>query len=256
MYSHTRKLFHIMLATVCLAFLPFSAFAASTDAPTVELYTVDYPPYTIISPDGEISGIDVDVTTAAYAAVGINTVVLTAPWKRTLKNLQHGHIVGIITCSKRPGREEFILFSELLSEVNQVAVMSKETNARKLNVFSDLADFDVMVVDGWGIQDELERSGIKHRLTTELDNGINAVAKRGVDVFYNAELITQYRANQLGFKDKLKYKRFSDIQSTPFYLCLSKKHEKNVQLIEQFNKGLSIIKGNGTYQAIYDRYLR
>ena len=256
MYSHTRKLFHIMLATVCLAFIPFGVFAASEDLPTVELYTVDYPPYTIISPDGEISGIDVDVTTAAYAAVGINTVVLTAPWKRTLKNLQHGHIVGSITCSKRPGREEFILFSERLSEVNQVAVMSKETNTRKLNVFSDLNDFDVMVVDGWGIQSELEHAGIKHRLTTELDNGINAVAKRGVDVFFNAELITQYRANQLGLKGELKYKRFSDKKSTPFYLCLSKKHDDSAQLIEQFNKGLFIIKENGTYQAIYDKYLR
>lgn len=255
MYSLTRKLFNFALFVLPIVVLLQVHLVQAAPVASVELYAVDYPPYTIVNSDGVVSGIDVEVTKAAYAAVGIQVIISTAPWKRILKNMQHGHIAGSLTCSKRPGREAFILFSNLLSEANQVAVMAKDSEDSGIKVFSDLANFDVMVVGGWGIQGELERAGIMHRVTAEMDNGINAVAKRGVDVFYNGELTTRYRAAQLGLQNKLKYIRFTDKESTPFHLCLSKQYEHSDYLIERFNSGLSIIQGNGTYQAIYDKYL-
>lgn len=225
------------------------------DHQPLELYAVDYPPYMIVKSDTDISGIDVEVTRAAFAEMGIEVDILTAPWKRVLKNLEHGRIAGSLTCSRRPERESFIAFSDKVSEANQVAVMAKNADTSGLNVYADMHKFKVMAVEGWGIQKELEREGIEHVITQEMDNGIRSVVYRDIDIFYSGELTTLYRARQLGLQDQIKIQRFSDRQSSSFHLCLSKQHPDVEHLLKQFNTGLARIKASGVYDAIYQKYL-
>lgn len=220
----------------------------------IELYVVNYPPYMIVEGD-HFSGIDVEVTQAAFAKMGIKTKILAAPWKRILKNLEHGRIAGAITCSKNTNRLSFMDYSDEVSQANQVAVMSKTTDDSTLKSFEDLNKFKVVAVAGWGIQKELTRKGIAHDTTQEMDNGIKSVVYRGVDVFYNGELTTRYRARQLNLLDKIKTKRFADKDSTSFYLCLSKKFTANAGLLEKFNLGLAKIKASGEVAAIRKKYL-
>ena len=222
---------------------------------TVVLYAVDYPPYMVVESDDNISGIDVEVTQAAFAAVGITTDVKTAPWKRILKNIEHGRIAGTLSCSRRPDREEFIFFSDKVNEINQVAIMSRSRDDSQLNKLDDLKNFRVIAVEDWGNQRELARRGVEHQTTAEMDNGINSVVFRDVDVFYNGEMSTKYRARQLGLHDNIKAKRLSDKKSTPLHLCLSKKYPGAAVLTEKFNEGLGIIKANGVFKAIYSKYL-
>ncbi|WP_415906730.1 substrate-binding periplasmic protein [Neptuniibacter sp. QD72_48] len=222
---------------------------------TVHLYTVDYPPYTMVDDNGVISGIDVEVTQAAFAAVGINADIQTAPWKRILKSIRHGRMAGTVTCSKRTGRDKFILFSDVLSEAYQSAVMHSDRVDTDIVSFDDLARVNVSVVDGWGIQKELQQAGISHSIVPDVDSGVRSLVYRDVDVFYNAGLVTQYHARKLGLLDKIKIKRLKGKQSTQYHLCLSKMYPDADVLLDKFNEGLRLIKINGQYQAIYDRYL-
>jgi polar amino acid transport system substrate-binding protein len=201
------------------------------------------------------SGIDVEVTQAAFAKMGIKIKILSAPWKRVLKNLEHGRIAGALSCSKRSDRLSFIDYSDEISQANQVAVMSKTADDSPLENFDDLNKFKVIAVAGWGIQKELTRKGIVHETTQEIDNGIKSVVYRGIDVFYNGELTTLYRARQLNLLDKIKTKRFADKSSTSFHLCLSKNYTANNDLLEKFNIGLAKIKASGEVAAIQKKYL-
>ncbi|WP_415884916.1 substrate-binding periplasmic protein [Neptuniibacter sp. QD37_6] len=221
---------------------------------TVQLYTVDYPPYTMIDDKGVINGIDVEVTQAAFAAVGINADIQTAPWKRILKSIEYGRIAGTITCSKRAGRESYILFSDVLSEAHQVAVISADRNGSDINRFMDLAKVKVSVVDGWGIQKELIQAGIVHSAVPDIDSGIRSIIFRDIDVFYNGELATQHRAKLIGLQDKIKIKRLKSQTPQQYHLCLSNQYPEAEPLMDKFNEGLRLIKSNGQYQAIYDRY--
>ena len=209
----------------------------------------------IVDDQNTISGIDVAVTRAAFAAVGIRANIVTAPWKRILKNLEHGYIAGTLSCSQRPDRETFILYSDKLSEAHQVAVMSVNTDDQQLRNFTDLNQYKVIAVEGWGIERELTQQGINHTTTPEMDSGIRSVVFRGIDVFYNGELTTLFRARQLGLLDDIKTKRFADKESSTFHLCLSKKYPGNDELLKQFNIGLAIIKASGEFDEIYSSYL-
>lgn len=222
---------------------------------SIELYVVDYPPYSIVPANGPISGIDVDVARAAFAEVGINADIQTAPWKRILKNITHGRIAGTITCSKRPGRETLIEYSDKLSEVTQVAIAKQSTKLEGLSYIQDLRNFSVTAVDGWGIQKELVRENIPHRIAPDAPGALNSVIFRDIDIFYNGELPTLFLARKMGLQGKIKTKKMEDKPSTPFFLCLSKKYPGSKDLINLFNQGLKQIKRNGIYDQIYSRYL-
>ena len=230
-------------------------YGEAAPAESIELYTVDYPPYTIMGQDGVFRGIDVDVVKAAFLAVGIKVELKTAPWARILKNIEHGHTLGTISCSKRPERLEYVIFSAPISVIKDVAVMAALADDQALVQVSDLHNFEVIAVNGWGVEQELSRLGIAHTTTPSLETGINAVINRGVDVFYNGELSTLFRARELGLLDKIKFKHFKDKMSTPLHICFSKQHSESQRLVDRFNLGLSRIKEQGIYQAIYDKYL-
>ncbi len=239
-----------------LAFIWLCSCSAILSAEEViELYAVNFPPYMIVVDEDNISGIDVEVTKAAFSAVGITAKISTEPWKRIYKNLQHGRVLGALTCSKRPDKVPYVFFSDQVSEANQVAVMSKEFDDSALVSFSDLNNFKVTAVEGWGVQRELEREKIPHKTTEEMDNGIKSVIYRDVDVFYAGELPIWYRTQQLGLQDKIKTKRFSDKKNATFHLCVSKAHPDSPYVLERFNTGLAAIKASGLFDAIYEKYL-
>mgnify|MGYP000114918274 CR=1 FL=1 len=244
----------VIKRAVFIIFMIFSGTITAEEKP-IELFAIDYPPYTIVDDADNLSGIDIEVVTASFASVGVEIVFKTAPWKRINKSLKHGHIAGYTSCAKRAEREPYILFSDKVSEANQVALMALDTDDRKLSQLSDLKKYSVNAIDGWAIQKELTTKGIPHSKIQDMDSGIRSVVYRDIDVFYIGELTALYRARQLGLTDKIKTKRFTDKTSSQFYLCLSKSYPGNEQLLEQFNDGLKRIKASGEFDAIYSRYL-
>ncbi|MFY0677145.1 MAG: transporter substrate-binding domain-containing protein [Neptuniibacter sp.] len=242
----------ILLLAIFLL-LPRVGFSA-VEKP-LEFYVVHYPPYEIIDISGEIYGIDVDVAKAAFAAVGIPIEVKTAPWKRILKNIEYGRISGTITCSKRPGRELYMDYSDPISQAQQAVFSAVSTPVPSLKQFSDIADYTVTVVDGWGIQKELDIAGIDHLPTVDVASGINAIVYRDVELFYSGYLTTQYQAKQMGLEDQIKVSFLEGRGKTDFHVCFSKSYSDSRDLKQLFNKGLAIIKENGVFDAIYQRYV-
>ena len=159
------------------------------------------------------------MTVAAFKAVGIPVKISTAPWKRVLKNLQHGRIAGSLSCSKRPDRDSFITYSDPVSEANQAMIINRDTTLPDKMTFTDMKPFRVVAVEGWGIQKELARAGIPHETVPDIESGINAVVFRGVDIFYNGELTSLFQAQQSGLHSKIRAQRFVGKPSTPFHLC-------------------------------------
>jgi len=240
--------------SISILLTTLSCFATAEDN-QIELFVVDFPPYTIINPQNTITGVDAEVTQAAFAAVGIDAIISYSPWKRIIKNMQHGQIAGTITCSKQPGRESFILFSQPLSEDNHVAFTLKEFDANKLSTLSDLHNYRVTTVEKWGVERELTDQNINHTKAPDTDSGIHSVVFRNIDIFYNSELATLYRARQLDLQNSITAHRLKDKDSTPFHLCLSKHCPGNQKRIKQFNTGLEKIKNSGEFDAIYKKYL-
>lgn len=247
MFSYLHKpVLAILLTTL--------SYFASAGSHQVELYTVNFPPYTVIDPQNNIRGIDVEVVTAAFAAVGIEAIIAEAPWKRIIKNIEHGRVAGTLSCAKNALREKYMLFSEPISENIWGAVTTRDFDASNLTNFADIQHYEVIAVADWGQAQQLSQHNLRHSVTPDINSGIRSVVYRNVDLFYNGKLPTLYHAQSLGLLDKIAFHRFEDIESTPLHLCLSKHYPDSQTLLEQFNTGLYKIKHSGEFDAIYKKY--
>lgn len=244
-FLRTRMWFGLVLS-IMLANLSY--------AENVTLYVVDYPPYMTVD-DQTVGGTDSRVVIEALRTQGVTAELKAAPWKRTEKNLKHGRVAGALSCSYREHRTAYITYSDALSSAHQAAIASRDVDLSKLKTFDDLNNYKVITIEGWGIQKELEQQGINHTLTNSMENALNAILNRGIDIFYAGEESALYKAKELGVRSQLQAKRIEGSSYTDFFLCLSKDYPGTQGLVRKFNQGLAEIKASGRYQAIHDQYL-
>lgn len=217
-------------------------------------YAVNYPPYLLVNDRNQVSGMDVDVVSAAFDVVGQPVEFDVLPWKRIMKLMKNGEIAGSMSCSQRKSRLEYMLFSEPVSITRQAAITHKEMDTSSIHKLADLKRYSVTTIQGWGSETKLIKQGIPHTVTKDLRSSLVSVLYRGVDVFYGPEFPTRYRAKNMGEKPHIKATYLEDIPSHNLHLCVSKAYPNSAEIVRSFNQGLAVIKQNGTYQRIQDKY--
>ena len=75
-------------------------------------------------------------------------------------------------------------------------------------------------------------------------------AKR-FDYLFLDQQSTDFLIKQMAMEDEFE---FYPIRRRALYFCFSKAHKGTELLVEEFNKALYIIKKNGTYKKIHDKY--
>lgn len=231
-------------------------FQMNAWAQTVTLPVVDFPPYIMISEsDNSISGMDIRVVEAAFKEVGIQTMFEKKPWRSIIQNMQAGKVLGTVTCSRRPERAPFMYFSDELSATSRAVISRVELDTHAIETIYDLADYQIISVEGWDMEQQLRSLNIPHQLAQNITQGLNSVVSGQTDLFYVSDYPALYQARILGIHKSLKVTNIVSEPLVPLHVCFSKHYPESRELLQEFNKGLQIIKRNGTYQTIRDEYL-
>ncbi|MCO4785622.1 transporter substrate-binding domain-containing protein [Marinomonas atlantica] len=239
----------LLLSVIC-------GFQMNTWAQTVTLPVINFPPYIMISEsDNSISGMDIRVVKAAFKAVGIQTIFEKKPWQSIVQNLQEGNVLGTVTCSRRPERAPFMFFSDELSTTSRAVISRVELDTHGIESVYDLADYQTISVEGWDMEQQLLSLNIPHQLAQNIAQGLNSVVSGEADLFYVSDYPALYQARILGIHKRLKVTNIVSEPLVPLHVCFSKHYPESRERLQEFNKGLQIIKRNGTYQAIRDEYL-
>ncbi|UGA57687.1 substrate-binding periplasmic protein [Vibrio sp. VB16] len=238
-----------------LAFLSFYLLSMSVSAKdALVFYVVNYPPYMIINDKNEISGMDVDVVSAAFKESGQLVDFETLPWKRIMKSMQAGEIAGGLSCSKRKGRESYMLFSEYISETRQAAITLKSMDTSQIKHLDNFKNYSVTTVSSWGTANQLRMNKIDYVNSNDIRSGLVNVLHRGVDILYGPEIPAMHDAKNMGEVDNIKATYLEDVTSNKLHLCISKGYPHSDDILDEFNRGLKIIKQNGTYKDIQAKY--
>ena len=245
----------LIRATIVFVAVFFSCFAVSQNNP-LTFYVVDYPPYLVVSQERKsVSGMDAEIIKAAYAAVDVSVSYDVLPWNTILDGMQTGKFLGTASCTRRPERLPYMLYSDEISTTSQVLVSRKELDASAIKTLQDLRQFDTISVVNWGPQKLLEQLDIPHQTTTTLDEALLRISDGKADLLYIAEYPALAHAKKLGVHDEIKITSLAFQPLNTQHLCFSRQYPHSRILLEQFNLGLREIKRNGTYQAIRNRYL-
>lgn len=245
--SHLFK--NLFLITLAQGLFASAVFA---EQETVTIYAVNYPPYSIETPkqDG-LRGFDAEVVVEAFDRVGITAAVEYMAWARIMLRAEQGKITAALSCAKAKKRDHFIYYSTPISNATHSFVAKKTYDGETPRNLQDARDKKITVVDGYTTKLELKSAGIPYQAVINDEAGLNVLLKRDFDFFYTTREFVQYITSGKIIASQIKY---FDVKETSYHLCFSQKWPESKFLLTKFNKGLAVIKADGTYDKIHAKY--
>ncbi len=215
------------------------------------------PPYVIQDSD---SGIEIDILRAAFAIKGHTVKIRYLPNVRTLSFFEEGKLDGAINVKK----DSLLLgyYSDDVISFQNVAI-SLEDNNFSINNIIDLKDskFTVLAFQNASkfLGDEFAQVATENKNYLEIsDQSLHAVIllKKRVDVLISDKRVFLFhlrnalgKAKLLPEEQRRKVKMHTIFPPTKYSFVF-----KLEKIRDDFNQGLKIIRENGTYDLIMDRY--
>lgn len=215
-------------------------------------FCAQYPPFESKNEKtGEFEGFDIDLARALAKKIGVEVKLIDAEWQGLLAGLNKGEYDTLITCmSKSEARGENTNFSEVYYTLPDVIVVRK--NEKAITSKESLSQKTVGVQLGSGSE--------------QLADAMQETFKEIKKYNYNPEAFTDlkvgridavlvgyaYAVNQM--KADPSYKIVGDpLAEAEIVAVLPKGADA---LTQEINQALEEIKADGTYQAIYDKWLK
>jgi polar amino acid transport system substrate-binding protein len=236
---------------------------------TLTLSAEHYPPYTIdVSTDTDTTnlaitnidgkkmhaGLDIELIRHAYAVMGVDTKFKFSPWKRVMRNVRLGNILGGISCRRTKSREAFADFSNPVSQSGLAFITRSDFKGKIPQYLAGLKSLNVVIVSGYAQQSMLESRRINYSTASSLTQGLNLVQHRDYDVFFSGWEGSAYEAKRLGYLDKLVFTRPATIATNAFHVCFSKMYAESGKWRLVLNEGLEKIRIQGAMTTIKQKY--
>jgi signal transduction histidine kinase len=212
---------------------------------------VDFPPFALGKPGGEPSGFTVELWQAVAKEVGLNYTIQVAPVHEVLGGFKAGRMDVLINLAESPERKEFAGFS--VPHVKTYgAIFVREGDGTAIASEEDLSGKSLIVLKSDLAHDYAVSKGWAPHLTLVKDTaeGLKLLRKGQ----HGAMLV-----NKLAGLQTMRELGITDIEPVPVQLPFFQKfgfavHKGDADTLAKINEGLAIVKANGTYDAIYEKW--
>ena len=236
--------------------VPMSIPVAS--AQTLVLAAADSIPTAYVD-NGKQSGILVDVINEVFHRAGYSVEIAIMPWARCLAEVKAGKIDGIFSVYRTRERQEFLTYADevLITQV-QAFFIRKDSTISFDGDLGKLSDLRIGIINETSYGPRLD-AALRKGVFKNVDAADSASSNIKKLLYGRVDIIPSYRhvvldsARTLGVVGSIK-ELSPAIEAVPSYLALSNKRDYG-RVIEAFNQALRSMKKDGTYDAIFDRYL-
>ncbi|NLQ17240.1 transporter substrate-binding domain-containing protein [Marinomonas sp. M1K-6] len=237
---------------------------SSVSAEEIVLQTVHLPPRIIdaailpppagFADAGSVYGFDVEILRAAYATQGVTVRIELRPWKRVMRDVEEGLVLGAISCRQVPLREAFADFSNPLSNSVSTFVTRRGYLDAEPSTLDILQRYQVAAVNGWAQTNILDDAKIPYFSVTGLEQGINLVLRRNHDIFMTERDSVMFVAKQMGVMSRLSFYDVTALSLDHYSVCFSKQYPDSKKWRDRLNKGLDELERSGKKEEIFKRY--
>lgn len=222
------------------------------------LVTGEWPPFT--TQHSEEQGFITEIITAVFKEMGRVPEYRFYPWSRCELLVKEGKAFGAFPYSKNEERQEIYDFSDPIINAKDKFFFYKKYHNKEdfnYNEFVDLKSFGIAGIAGYYYIEIFNNAGLSDNLDYT-DNEILALKKLvsgRVDLVplneLNAlHLIKENFPQEAGNFDSLD----KSITQNKLHIIASRKYPKSEKLLDHFNKALRLIKENGLYGKILNKY--
>lgn len=223
------------------------------DRPLRTIIVPDYYPYTFVNDHGKPDGFSVDLAKAVVRAMDMKLTISADTWEHAREALQNGAIDFLPMMAFSPVRKESFDFSPPHTIAYDAVFVRK--GAQRITSVDDLAGKSVIVLNRDQAHDYLlatsVASQVKSILVDSLPDGLRMLASGKGDAALMPKLVGLLLVKKLGIQNVDESPGTIEAYSRPFCFAVKK---GNSALLERLSQGLSIVKADGRYQTIHDKW--
>jgi len=254
------RAYSIAFIFISFNFLVFSSFASEplNSSQTLNIYTINYPPYSILQNNSGLKGQDIEVIEKAFENRGIQVNFTFVSIRRSMEELKHGRVFAMTICGKTEERLEYAYFTDPISFFTLGFIYRKGTMNLKKMSWAEIKkrNLTISTVRGFVAENELIANNINSYLVISLDKGIKMTGVGHIKIFYAGIEASSDLARRYNHHKDFEYVKAPGHSYFDNYLCISKKWPRASELLIEFNLGLKAIKESGAYEKILQKYKR
>jgi polar amino acid transport system substrate-binding protein len=227
--------------------------SASAHTMTLTAAIGEYPPYTSAG-DAE-ARLAEELVIASYQAVGYQVNLRRVPWKRAYEEVKSGKSDITFPWIKTPERDKFFLYSNEFLVTQEVFLYHVDANFSWSNL-DDLKSYKIGATQGYAHVKLFQEAGVPIQVALDDLLNIDKLLKHRIDAFPIGEKVASYHlsASSSEFKEKISVHHLPLFKNQNFVLAGKAIPKRSKILLEKFNQGLAIIKQNGQFEKIMDKY--
>jgi len=209
--------------------------------------------------DGKPSGMLVDVVTEAFRRTGEPIEVRVMPWARCLADVRSGQVDGIFSVFKLPERTEFLAYTNV-PVITQVLAffVSADSDVKFDGDIGKLEKLGIGIIRGtsYGLKvDSALKAGAWSTVveTNNVDTLVGMLALKRIDLAIGYRHVVLEAARTKGYLGKIR-ELSPGVDEVQSYLAFNKHHDYS-KVIANFDRALTSMKDDHSFEAIYEKYL-
>ncbi len=179
------------------------------------------------------------------------------PWARALQEAKNGEVHGLMGAYWQEDRVEFLNYPDVVWEIKEEFIALQSNPITYTGALTDLKGVTIGVINRSVEADELQAAGVQIEVVTDPIQNIKKLLVGRIDAILISRDIFFYQVEQMEPQfDRTRVK----ILTPPYkvyemYVVFSKKQPDYAQLTADFNRGLQLIKADGTYEKILQKHM-
>lgn len=231
----------------------FGLLATVSRADTFTAAGDPYPPYG--DPNNPDGGLGLELIRAAFKTQGHSMTMDYVPWARAENGIKNGSYDILPFTWRTDARAKVLLFSNAYS-VGNVRFIKRKGDSFEFNGLESLHGKLIGTIRGYGYSDAFGASNaFQLENGNELMTNIKKLLRQRIDLTLEDEIVAR---SIIGSKDPESLKNIefakTPLSVNPLYITVGMQNPKGQEIIGSFNRGLEIIKANGTYDRIFKKY--
>nr|WP_319395320.1 transporter substrate-binding domain-containing protein [uncultured Desulfobacter sp.] len=223
---------------------------------------LDYPPFSIIKPDGSPDGFSIQLLKEVTKAVGLKVKFQVGPWHEIKQALIDGEldVLPIVSYSKE--RDKLLDFTAPYLRMHGTIFVRKNENS--IHDEADLKDKAVIVMEGDTAHEYVVKNNLTPRLilTPTFEEAMRLLSSGKHDAVMIQQLVGYQILRKLNIDNVVDIKNTREQSLKPEAKPMSGFEQKfciavtqgNRELLDLLNEGLTITIANGTYEALYNKW--
>ncbi|MCP4550509.1 MAG: transporter substrate-binding domain-containing protein [Bacteroidetes bacterium] len=242
-----KKTFTILVFTI---FLAIPAYASEKE---IFLTSAAYPPY--YGDKLENQGFITETIREAFNRVGYDLKVKFYPWKRAEMMAQKGISDGMFPPWHTKEREKWFIFSNPIPPPNTIVFYKRKNKKITFTTYQDLKPYRIGSILGYAYPKKFTEAQLRNNKSYTDKELITKIVQGKIELAIIDQIQADYllKTNYPEQKDNFEFIE-PPLEIKQQHLVISKKTKNAQRIINDFNRGLRIIKEDGTFEIIFKKH--